>query len=283
MAQLQWTVPGYGGRNYRVGMYHGEDSGHLMVHCNNKVMLIDFGVKDSKNYSFFLDEELFELHLTRENGRFSYELKHNEDIDSPHNRRRDQEKKTGRWRMIAAGVVLVFFAIVLLAAWSNSPVERQELVDALALGAGQQTEVSLFVKNQRWHATYRVDDQIKQVEVPSTHPIKVKQLDLRAGHRFAARYHNEQTDVLYIDWNAPAEETLAEFMRQAMVYHASVHPELSPQQIGCQVRLVYEIEGMSGLGTLMGQKRTDAPKHNLRDYLKLTRSSAFRQGNLNCL
>jgi len=127
-------------------MYHGEDSGHLMVHCNNKVMLIDFGVKGSKNYSFFLDEELFELHLTRENGRFSYELKHNEDIDSPHNRRRDQEKKTGRWRMIAAGVVLVFFAIVLLAAWSNSPVERQELVDALALGAGQQTEVSLFVK-----------------------------------------------------------------------------------------------------------------------------------------
>ena len=82
-------------------MYHGEDSGHLMVHCNNKVMLIDFGVKGSKNYSFFLDEELFELHLTRENGRFSYELKHNEDIDSPHNRRRDQEKKTGRWRMIA--------------------------------------------------------------------------------------------------------------------------------------------------------------------------------------
>ena len=283
MAQLQWTIPGYGGRKYRVGMYHGEDSGHLMVHCNNKVMLIDFGVKDSKNYSFFLDQELFELHLLRDNGSFSYDLRHNEDIDSPHNRRREDDKKTMRWRLIAAGVLFVVFAIVGLVAWSQRPSKQQGIIDALAAGQGTSTEVSLFIANNKWQASYRAGDQVQSVSINSIQPIESRGLKIENGDRFIGRYHSNQPNLLYIDWLSPATETLEAFQRQTMNYHASQHPELSPQQIGCQVRLVYSLEGLDGLGFIMGQSQEDAPKYNRNGYLRMTRSTEFRQGNRECL
>lgn len=283
MAQLQWTVPGLGGRNYRVGMYHGESSGHLMVHCNNKIMLIDFGVKDSKNYSFFLDQELFELHIIKEQGRFSYDLKHNEDIDSPHNRRREQEKKTGRWRIIAASVVLVFFAIVMIAAWSDSPKDNEAILEGLANGEGTSTEISLYLEDDRWHANYRTDASVHDVVLPISHPISEMGLQLQNGSRFAARYAPDNPRLLFVQWMQPEAETLAGFVRQSMEYHEAVHPELSAQQIGCQVRLAYELYGLEGLGLIMGQTQEDEATYDRNDYLRMIRSTEFRQGNRDCL
>ena len=283
MAQLQWTVPGYGGRNYRVGMYHGEDSGHLMVHCNNKVMLIDFGVKDSKNYSFFLDQELFELQLMRNNGSFSYDLRHNEDVDTPHNRRRESDKKTTRWRLIAAGIFIVIFAIAGIFAYSNRPAKKQAILELLAAGQGTTTEISLFRNGQQWIASYRADNQVQTQTITSLHPIEAKGLTLRPGDRFAARYQPDRPDILHILWSEPAAETLAHFQTQVMSFHARKNPELSPQQVGCQVRLAYSLEGMDGLGYLMAQNRKDTPKYNRNSYLRMTRSTEFRQGNKDCL
>ncbi|MEL6656343.1 MAG: hypothetical protein AAFY48_18130 [Bacteroidota bacterium] len=283
MAQQQWTVPGYGGRKYRVGMYHGEDSGHLMVHCNNRIMLIDFGVKDSKNYSFFLDQELFELYLMRDNGSFSYDLRHNEDVDTPHNLRREQDRKTSRWRLIAAGVVLSVFVIAGAIAWSNRPAKKQAIIDLLATGKGTTTEVSIFIADRRWQASYRAGDQVQQIPISSIHPIKGKGLKLSEGDRFAARYAPDQPELLYIDWSEPTAATLERYQRQAMVYHASKHPELSRQQVGCQVRLAYALEGMDGLGFIIAQNRKDTPKYNRNSYLRMTRSTEFRQGKKDCL
>lgn len=246
-------------------------------------MLIDFGVKDSKNYSFFLDQELFELQLTRDQGRFSYDLKHNEDIDSPHNRRREQEKKTGKWRIIASVVVLAFFAVVMLVAWSNNPQDRAETLALLAAGQGVSTEVSLYQKDGQWHANYRTDESVHDIVLSSTHPITVMKLELSSGNRFAGRYWADQPDILFVDWMQPSDETLAQFMHQTMEYHASSHPELSPQQIGCQVRLAHELQALDGLGIILGQNRKNAPKFNRNDYLRLTRSTEFRAGNRACL
>ena len=283
MAQQQWTVPGYGGRKYRVGMYHGEDSGHLMVHCNNRIMLIDFVVTDSKNYSFFLDQELFELYLMRDNGSFSYDLRHNEDVDTPHNIRREQDKKTSRWRLIAAGILLVIFAIAGIIAWSNRPAKKQAMLELLAAGQGITTEVSLFRKGNDWAASYRAGNQVQQITIPSLHSIEVKGLKLEAGDRFAARYQSDEPDILYIIWSEPETKTLQRFQQQVMIYHARQHPELSPQQIGCQVRLAYSLEGLDGLGYLMMQNRKNATKYNRNGYLRMTRSTEFRQGNKDCL
>ena len=64
VAQQSWTLNTGNGRQHLIGLYHGEESGHLAVYCNNQVILVDFHVKEEKRFSFFLDEELCELTIT---------------------------------------------------------------------------------------------------------------------------------------------------------------------------------------------------------------------------
>lgn len=95
MSQLNWTVLDDFGRKYDVGLYHGDASGHLMVYCNTDVLIIDFNVLKDKKYSFYLGEELCELNVNKEKGRFSYGLIKNNIVNTPLNRRRKEiEKKT---------------------------------------------------------------------------------------------------------------------------------------------------------------------------------------------
>ena len=51
MAQVTWVyLDDYGGR-HRVGLYHGDHSGHLMIHINRRVVQIDFSVRESRTYA----------------------------------------------------------------------------------------------------------------------------------------------------------------------------------------------------------------------------------------
>lgn len=66
MSQSLWTYydPSYGTQT--VGVYHGDDSGNLVVYCNNKVVMVDFKVKKSKSYSFYINKCLIELNLKKQ-------------------------------------------------------------------------------------------------------------------------------------------------------------------------------------------------------------------------
>lgn len=116
MSQLQWTFISDTGEQFRVGMYHGDESGHLMVHCNGTVLLIDFSVFSSKEYHFMLGEDLFTLKLNREPTRFTYSLTADEDVDSARNRRRKLEKK--RFEIVQIIILaIVIIGLIALFIW----------------------------------------------------------------------------------------------------------------------------------------------------------------------
>jgi tRNA A-37 threonylcarbamoyl transferase component Bud32 len=52
MSQFTWTYIRDNGALHRVGLFHGDETGHLMIYCNTRIVVIDFGVTTSKNYSF---------------------------------------------------------------------------------------------------------------------------------------------------------------------------------------------------------------------------------------
>ncbi len=52
MSQITWTYVDDDGYSHKVGLFHGDNSGHLLVYCNTRIVVIDFGVMASKNYSF---------------------------------------------------------------------------------------------------------------------------------------------------------------------------------------------------------------------------------------
>lgn len=83
MAQTQWTYHGPSGRSYHVGLYHGDDSGHVIIYCNNNIMTIDFNVQEDKSYSFYLEKDLCELSLSQRGDGFDYDFQIANAVETP--------------------------------------------------------------------------------------------------------------------------------------------------------------------------------------------------------
>lgn len=74
MSQLWWGFQDNSGKIYNVHLYHGDESGHVLVYVNDLILIIDFSVIVSKIYTFYINERLFTLSMTRENTGFDYRL-----------------------------------------------------------------------------------------------------------------------------------------------------------------------------------------------------------------
>lgn len=57
-----------------IGLYHGADSGHVIVYHNSRVMIIDFLITKSKTYSLYVNDYLVKLNITRDRQDFDYTM-----------------------------------------------------------------------------------------------------------------------------------------------------------------------------------------------------------------
>ncbi len=117
MAQHIWSITGQQGKTYNLGLFHGETTHHVVLHCNNAIMVIDFGVKESKTYSIFLDQELCEVTIDHTGGdNYAYDCKINHDVETPLNQKRreyrEEEERSERIRLYAAFAVAAVVALV---------------------------------------------------------------------------------------------------------------------------------------------------------------------------
>ncbi|MBT8189588.1 MAG: hypothetical protein HKO89_03505 [Saprospiraceae bacterium] len=72
MAQLNWTYFSLTGRPYSIDMYHGEESGHLMLIINNAIIMIKFNQKKPEKYSFLIEHQMLELDISKNNNDYKY-------------------------------------------------------------------------------------------------------------------------------------------------------------------------------------------------------------------
>ena len=55
-------------------MYHGDESGHLIFFVNSNIIMIEFSQTETKSYNFYIENQLIELNITKENSEYDYEL-----------------------------------------------------------------------------------------------------------------------------------------------------------------------------------------------------------------
>ena len=80
MAQAGWTYTDLFGRKFYIGLYHGDESGHVVLYVNNKISIIDFNINDSKNYAIYIGRDLLKIELDNSSGDFTYRLSMDESI-----------------------------------------------------------------------------------------------------------------------------------------------------------------------------------------------------------
>lgn len=74
MPQVFWKVSNDSGLDYDVSVYHGDQSGHLLIYSGKEILHIDFEIKSDKLYSFMLGDQLYQLHIEFGLGRPRYTL-----------------------------------------------------------------------------------------------------------------------------------------------------------------------------------------------------------------
>ena len=72
MSECRWTYYDPAQGNHTLGLYHGPESGHVMIYHNNTVVIIDFQVHTSKSYSFVYNKNLLRLHIVKGEDGFKY-------------------------------------------------------------------------------------------------------------------------------------------------------------------------------------------------------------------
>lgn len=99
MSQMRWTYVDDFGRRYHVGLFHGR-TGHLLIYCNARILVIDFNVLNSKKYTFFLNHELCDIHVERQDNRFAYGFEIDRKTSTPWNERRKAFERTNLYRSL---------------------------------------------------------------------------------------------------------------------------------------------------------------------------------------
>ncbi len=112
MSQITWTYIDDYGSLHKIGLFHGDTTGHLLVYCNTRIVVIDFSVQDSKNYSFLINEELCDISVEEKAGKFSYGFTIDQITDTPRNRGRHKMIRQQIRQSLILGFIFILIVVI---------------------------------------------------------------------------------------------------------------------------------------------------------------------------
>jgi hypothetical protein len=117
--QHSWNITGHRGNHFTLNLFHGDTTQHVILHCNSRIVQIDFEVRESRTYTLFLDQELCEVSIDHTGGdHYDYSCRINHEAETPLNKyRKDirhRQTQMERTRIVLGGLVLLaLFCFVL--------------------------------------------------------------------------------------------------------------------------------------------------------------------------
>ena len=264
-----------------------------MVHCNGDVILVDFYVKESKDYSFFLDDEMYELTLEKKDDRFGYLLQSNKTADTPLNRilKKKERKDLLKAGAFAGGLMILIIGLFVgMKLWRDHNVETEMI--ALVKGDGEQS-VARFLKDP--HDSTVIRYYFVAAGDPRAIYSTTEKLEQRSrGSRLFPLENNDEFEIIYaksspdahlVLWDNPSEKQVEKYMDRTRKVHQSAHPDFSHQQVDCQVNLAFQLDSLEGLAQLFYQTAGESEnvRFNENSFLKFIRDEPFRRLNAeNC-
>lgn len=297
MAQVNWVYLDDQGGRHRVGLYHGDRSGHLMIHANRRVVQIDFSVLESKTYSFFIEDELCEVIVDKmKNGRFGYEFRVNKKIDTPRNRiRRVSNRRNNKLlALFISGVVVVIALFFFGLQWYGRKEDARKIaltsiahhlsrsnVKQLALeGRSSVAALHLEVINAQKTGvyTFKTADSTEirgifavadtgMVILPNGFP-------LHNGDAFETIYLPSDPQVHRVELFRPTRETVSGYIVQALAVEQYKNPDLGKEKNLCKVLTAAEWQNWIALADFIFQEKTalQNPRHNRESYQRLVQN-----------
>ena len=286
MNHYTWTYAAGEGRNYNVGLFHGNKSGHLLIYIGSKIVTIDFKVFESKEYTFFIEDELCHIVLKRKGNEMYYDFEIDKKADTPRNRARNAMERKFTWQLLIAiaAFVVVIAAVVVWNPFAKSKLNHSE---TLLLKEGQETAGTVFIKNGLQHPAisyqFIANNQGFTAEPPNlqSQPLILLKngMPLESGDEFVVIYVPSEPKISRINFNKPTERQIEIYQKRATSKHLQLHPEEAPFMAACMVNAAYELNGIAGIADFYFQDASpdSNPGHNQTTYLRLTRDLPFQK------
>ena len=262
---------------------HGAESGHLLVYCDAKIILIDFEILEDKTYSFFIDEQLCEISIEKINEQFYYSFEINKTADTPRNNLR---KKIERRHMIQGFSVLggiVLLAIIfswIMITWNDNSMPRfpEELVQSGKEGKAKILKVS----DSEIKYFYIVNGQSYSAETDfSDNSVVVLEtgMPLEEGDEFIVKYVSNNPKLNQIDYNRPTQKQINKYRKRAIEKYMEYNPQKDSLYSACIVNIAYDLKGIQGLADVFFQNTpaSENPQNNNNTYKRLIRDIPFQE------
>ena len=283
MNRFNWTYVADKGVKHRVGLMHGAESGHLLVYCDAKIILIDFEILEDKTYSFFIDEQLCEISIEKIKGQFYYSFEINKTADTPRNNLRKKIERRHMMQgflMIGAILILTFIFSYVMINWNDDimPNTSEELVESGTEGKAKILKVSdseikyfYIVNGQSYSAETDFNDN--SVVVLETG------MPLEEGDEFVVKYVSDNPKLNKIDYTRPTQSQISKYRERAFKKHLQYNPQKDSLWSACLVNIAYDLKGIQGLADVFFQNtpETENPHNNSITYKKLIRDVPFEK------
>ncbi len=284
MSQFNWTYLAPSGKKHHVGLFHGDRTGHVMIYCNSKVVLVDFKVRETKSYSIFIEEELCEIGIERQADRFVYGFDINKDVDTPLNRiRKATDKKHLKMGMAFIGglMTLVFIAVLVLGRLGTD--KNQPSLAALLAASGKVTNAKVFLSDPD-EATYNFIANGKVYSEKTAYELGIdiileNGMPLEDGDEFLVKYSSTKPELHKIQFNRPTENQISIYKDRATSKYQKLHPNESIEYCNCLTDIAYELDGVNGYAKfyLQDQDYYQNPRYNKDSFHRLVRSVPFQK------
>ena len=300
MAQVSWVYLDDFGGQHRVGLYHGDRTGHVLLHCDLRIVQVDFSVKEPCTYSFFVEDELCQVSIFKEKTGYSYDFQVNKKIDTPRNRLRKEDDRRNRKYiaiMLAGFVVFVSCIFLGLRWWGNQHRAHPLIANSLSSsGLTPDNELSLAAEGKSTVAQMVVVDEAQQrrvfyafvtdekhqisgqFAVPDTGLIVLPNgFPLADGDAFLVRYLPKSPRIHLVDFEQPTQQTITNYLERAYRAETLAHPAATPGHSRCVAQLALQQKGWRQLAALIFQSKSvsENARHNQDAYLRLVREPEF--------
>ena len=245
--------------------------------------MVDFKVYQTKNYPFFIEEELCEIQLTRAQNHYQYHFHINQEADTPRNRVRKKKERKHRLQTYAFfGFILLLVVITSAFAIRYDHRLESRRQQALLEESSHQAlgrVISSEKEGEMVHIQYEFTADYRQMKGKSSFPADSIQnlFPISPQDEFYVQYVWFQPGVNSLSLNQPSTRQIERYFEKTAERHAELHPELSQTQVLCLVDLAYEIDSLPGLAKFYLQNLPveENPYYNQDSYHRLIRDLPF--------
>lgn len=222
-----------------------------MIYANKRVVTIDFKVLDSKEYTFFIDEELCKIKLERRGDEMYYFFEIDKETDTPLNRARwAREKKHLRQMLLTFGGMAVAVALVLI--WSNWTSESDEARQMLTReGIETYGRITSLLEIDKGLISFQFiaqgSPQNGELNLKdNVRPVSDIIFPLEVGDEFVVRYVPQRPSINQMIVFRPTEKQIEKYQSKSLDTFLKENPDMTSEKAQCLLNLAYESEGLVG-------------------------------------